>query len=103
MFGGGGLPNGVPFVEGQVECEPVPEPGPFGVKEVEMLFPFLPVVPDFRRMECHLFEFVTADRDTVTFNASVAGDVILGSHLLFEERDRGDIVLGRVKPGVPPR
>ena len=54
-------------------------------------------------MQYHFFEFVTADRDTVTFNASVAGDVILGSHLLFEERDRGDIVLGRVKPGVPPR
>ncbi len=27
----------------------------------------------------------------------------LGSHPLFEERDRGDIVLGRVKAGVPPR
>ena len=30
-------------------------------------------------------------------------DTTLGSHLLFEERDRGDIVLGRVKAGVPPR
>jgi len=46
---------------------------------------------------------VTEDRDTITFNANVAGDVILGSHLLFQERDRGDIVLGRVKPGAPPR
>ena len=36
-------------------------------------------------------------------NASVAGDVILGSHLLFEQRDRDAIVLGRVKPGLPPR
>jgi hypothetical protein len=33
----------------------------------------------------------------------VTGDVILGSQLLFEERDRGDIVLGRVKSGVPPQ
>ena len=63
----------------------------------------IPVAPDFRRMQYHFFEFVTADRDTVTFHASVAGDVTLGSHLLFEERDRGDIVLGRVKPGAPPR
>ena len=63
----------------------------------------IPVAPDFRRMQYHAFEFVTEDRDTVTFNANVAGDVILGSHLLFQERDRGDIVLGRVKPGAPPR
>ena len=63
----------------------------------------IPVAPDFRRMQYHAFKFVTADRDTVYFNAHVSGDAILGSHLLFEERDRGDIVLGRVKPGVPPR
>lgn len=63
----------------------------------------IPVAPDFRRMQYHAFEFVTADRDTVTFNAHVTGDVILGSHLLFEERDRGAIVLGRVQAGVSPR
>ena len=63
----------------------------------------IPVAPDFRRMQYHAFEFVTADRDTVFFNAHVTGDVILGSHLLFEERDRGDIVLGRVKAGNTPR
>ena len=62
----------------------------------------IPVVPDFRRMQYHSFEFVTADRDTVTFNAHVGGDVILGSQLLFEERDRGAIVLGRVQAGVLP-
>ena len=63
----------------------------------------IPVSPDFRGMQYHYFEFVTADQDTVTFNASVAGDVILGSHLLFEQRDRGAIVLGRVKAGNTPR
>ncbi len=63
----------------------------------------IPVAPDFRRLQYHAFEFVTADRDTVLFNAHVTGDVILGSHLLFEERDRGGIVLGRVKPGNSQR
>ena len=41
MSGGGGLPLRVPFVEGQVESEPVPGVGPFGIKEEEMPFPFL--------------------------------------------------------------
>ncbi len=63
----------------------------------------IPVVPDFGRMQYHAFEFVTTDKDTVTFNASALGNAILGSHLLFEERDLGDIVLGRVKAGDPPR
>lgn len=54
-------------------------------------------------MQIHYFEFVTADRDTIFFNANVAGDPTLGSHLQFEERDRGAIVLGRVKPADSPR
>lgn len=61
------------------------------------------VAPDFGAIQWHYFEFVTADRDTVVFNANVAGDVILGSHLLFQERDRGAIVLGRVLADKPPR
>lgn len=63
----------------------------------------IPVAPDFRGMQFHYFEFVTADRDTVRFNAHVAGDVIMGSHLFFQERDRGAIVLGRVLAANPPR
>lgn len=59
----------------------------------------IPVAPDFQRMQYHAFQFVTADKDTVTFNAHVAGDAILGSQLLFEERDRDAIVLGRVQAG----
>ena len=64
------------------------------------------MAPDFLRTQYHAFEFVTADRDTAHFHAHVSGDAILGSHLLFEERDRGDIVLGRVGLGpaaVRPR
>ncbi len=63
----------------------------------------IPLVPDLRRMQYHFFEFVTPDRDTVFFNAHVAIDVHLGTQLLFEERDRGDIVLGRVRAGDPLR
>ena len=63
----------------------------------------IPVVPDFRGFQFQYFEFVTSDRDTVIFNANVAGDALLGSHLLFEGCDRGAVVLGWIKPSNPPR
>lgn len=37
------------------------------------------------------------------FNANVAGAPEMGSHLQFQERDRGDIVLGCIKPVGTPR
>jgi len=63
----------------------------------------IPVSPRFGSVQMHYFEFVTADMDTLMFNANVVGDVVLGSHLLFQERDRGSIVLGRVLASKPPR
>lgn len=63
----------------------------------------IPVATDFRGIQFHYFEFVTSDWDTVTFNANMAVDVILGSHQLFQERDRGDVVIGRVLVKDPPR
>ena len=63
----------------------------------------IPVTPIFGSVVMHYFEFITAERDTVYFHANVAGDPVLGAHLLFEVRDCGAFVLGRVKPADSPR
>ena len=55
------------------------------------------VKPEFGSVVIHYFEFITAEQDTVLFYADVLGDPVMGSHLLFQERDRGDFVLGRVR------
>ena len=63
----------------------------------------IPVTPKMETVQMHYFEFVTAEKDTVFFNANVAGDPEMGSHLQFQERDRGHIVLGRVRGADFPR